>query len=91
MQWLPTRFYGSLSVYGRPLPSEKNSPLAAQLKIAFHAGVFRGVPLKTPAEAKLKIAFRRFLFTTYCVITRIPSRRNHQMGKVQHFFHVQAV
>ena len=30
-----TRFYGSLSVYSRPLPSEKNSPFAAQLKIAF--------------------------------------------------------
>ena len=30
-QWL----YGSLSVYSRPLPKEKNSPLAAQLKIAF--------------------------------------------------------
>ena len=28
-QWL----YGSLSVYSRPLPTEKNSPLAAQLKI----------------------------------------------------------
>ena len=27
MQWLPTRFYGSLSVYSRPL--------AAQLKITF--------------------------------------------------------
>ena len=27
MQWLPTRFYGSLSVYSRPLPSEKIAPL----------------------------------------------------------------
>ena len=36
MQWLPTRFYGSLKVYSRPLPSKKkNSPFAAQLKIAF--------------------------------------------------------
>ena len=35
MQWLPTRFYGSLSVYSRPLPSEKIAPFAAQLKIAF--------------------------------------------------------
>ena len=35
MQWLPTRFYGSLSVYSRPLPSEKIAPIAAQLKIAF--------------------------------------------------------
>ena len=26
MQWLPTRFYGSLSVYSRPLPSEKIVP-----------------------------------------------------------------
>ena len=26
MQWLPTRFYGSLSVYSRPLPSEKIAP-----------------------------------------------------------------
>ena len=26
--------YSSLSVYSRPLPSEKNSPLAAQIKIA---------------------------------------------------------
>ena len=34
-QWSATRFYGSLSVYSRPLPSEKSSPLAAQLKIAF--------------------------------------------------------
>ena len=34
-QWSATRFYNSLSVYSRPLPSEKNSPLAAQLKIAF--------------------------------------------------------
>ena len=35
MQWLPTRFYGSLSVYSRPLPSEKIAPFAAQFKIAF--------------------------------------------------------
>ena len=34
-QWSATRFYGSLSVYSRPLPAEKSSPLAAQLKIAF--------------------------------------------------------
>ena len=27
MQWLPTRFYGSLSVYSRSLPSEKIAPL----------------------------------------------------------------
>ena len=27
MQWLQTRFYGSLSVYSRPLPSEKIAPL----------------------------------------------------------------
>ena len=40
MQWLPTRFYGSLSVYSRPLPSEKKSPLAAQLKIAFRRFLF---------------------------------------------------
>ena len=26
MQWLPTKFYGSLSVYSRPLPSEKIAP-----------------------------------------------------------------
>ena len=31
MQWLPTRFYGSLSENNK----RKNSPLAAQLKIAF--------------------------------------------------------
>ena len=35
MQWLATRFYGSLSVYSRPLPSEKIAPFAAQLEIAF--------------------------------------------------------
>ena len=35
IQWLPTRFYGSLSVYSRPLHSEKIAPFAAQLKIAF--------------------------------------------------------
>ena len=41
MQWLPTRFYGSLSVYSRPLPSEKiNSPFAAQLKIALRRFLF---------------------------------------------------
>ena len=40
MQWLPTRFYGSLSVYSRPLPSKKNSPFAAQLKIAFRRFLF---------------------------------------------------
>ena len=40
MQWLPTRFYGSLSVYSRPLPSEKNSPFAALLKIAFRRFLF---------------------------------------------------
>ena len=37
-QWLAKRFYGRLSVSdSRPLPSEKkkNSPFAAQLKIAF--------------------------------------------------------
>ena len=38
MQWLPTRFYGSLSV--RPLPSEKIAPFAAQLKIAFRRFLF---------------------------------------------------
>ena len=27
MQWLATRFYSSLSVYSRPLPSEKIAPL----------------------------------------------------------------
>ena len=40
MQWLPTRFYGSLSVYSRPLPSEKIAPFAAQLKIAFRRFLF---------------------------------------------------
>ena len=40
MQWLLTRFYGSLSVYSRLLPSEKNSPFAAQLKIAFRWFLF---------------------------------------------------
>ena len=39
-QWSATRFYGSLSVYSRPLPSEKNSPFAAQLKIAFRRFLF---------------------------------------------------
>ena len=34
MQWLPARFYGSLSVYSRP-PFRKHNPFAAQLKIAF--------------------------------------------------------
>ena len=33
-QWSATRFYGSLSVYRRPLPSAKIAPLEAQLKIA---------------------------------------------------------
>ena len=40
MQWLPTRFYGSLSVYSHPLPSEKIAPFAAQLKIAFRRFLF---------------------------------------------------
>ena len=40
MQWLPTRFYGSLSVYSGPLPSEKIAPIAAQLKIAFRRFLF---------------------------------------------------
>ena len=31
-QWSATRFYGSPSVYNRPLPSEKIVPLTAQLK-----------------------------------------------------------
>ena len=40
MQWLPTRSYGSLSVYSRLLPSEKIAPFAAQLKIAFRRFLF---------------------------------------------------
>ena len=40
LQRLPTRFYGSLSVYSRPLPSKKNSPFAAQLKIVFRRFLF---------------------------------------------------
>ena len=40
MQWSATRFYSSLSIYSRPFPSEKNSPLAAQLKIAFRQFLF---------------------------------------------------
>ena len=40
-QWSATRFYGRLSVSdSRPLPSEKNSPFAAQLKIAFRRFLF---------------------------------------------------
>ena len=31
MQWSSTRFYGSLSVYSRPLPSEKIAPLQSVL------------------------------------------------------------
>ena len=38
MQWLPTRFYISLSVYSRPLPSEKIAPL----KIAFRRFLLYG-------------------------------------------------
>ena len=38
MQWLPTRFYGSLSVYSRPLPSEKIAPL--QPSYAFRRFLF---------------------------------------------------
>ena len=41
MQWLPTRFYGSLRVYSRPLPSGKIAPFAAQLKIAFRRFLFK--------------------------------------------------
>ena len=42
MQWSATRFCGSLSVYSAlpPPPSEKNSPFAAQLKIAFRRFLF---------------------------------------------------
>ena len=40
MQWSSTGFHGSLSVYSRPLPSQKNSPFAAQLKIAFRRFLF---------------------------------------------------
>ena len=39
-QWSAKRFYNSLSVYSRPLPLRKNSPLAAQLKIAFRRFLF---------------------------------------------------
>ena len=35
MQWLPTRFYGSLSVCSRPLPSEKIAPLQPSYKSPF--------------------------------------------------------
>ena len=35
MQWLPTRFYGSLSVYSRPLPSEKIVPWQPSYKTPF--------------------------------------------------------
>ena len=38
-QWSAS-FYGSLSAYSRPLPSEKNSPLTVQLKIAFRRFLF---------------------------------------------------
>ena len=43
MQWLATRFYGSLSVYSRRVPSEKIAPFAAQLKIAFRRFLFQNV------------------------------------------------
>ena len=35
MQWSATRLCGGLSVHSRPVPSEKNRPLAAQLKSPF--------------------------------------------------------
>ena len=44
IQWSSTRFYGSLSVYSRPLPSEKNSLFAAQLKIDFRRFLFSRWP-----------------------------------------------
>ena len=47
MQWSATRFCSSLSVYSRPLPSEKNSPFAAQLKIAFRRFLFQYVNMAT--------------------------------------------
>ena len=44
-QWSATRFYSSLSVYSRPPQHppalRKNSPLAAQLKIAFWRFLFQ--------------------------------------------------
>ena len=41
-QWSAKRFYNSLSVYSLPLPLRKNSPLAAQLKIAFRRFLLPG-------------------------------------------------
>ena len=40
MQWLPTWFYGSLSVYSRPLPSEKIAPLQPSKKSPFGDSCF---------------------------------------------------
>ena len=40
MQWLPTRFYGSLSVYSRPLPSEKIAPWQPREKSPFGDSCF---------------------------------------------------
>ena len=73
MQWLPRRFYGSLSVYSRPLPSEKIAPLQPQWKIAFRRFLlllYRG------CKKHLKIkGTRNYYFKTigYCSRTKVKS------------------
>ena len=60
IQWLPTRFYGSLSAYSRPHPFRKHSPFAAQLKIAFRRFLF--IHVMTPANKPFTV---KHTFFTY--------------------------
>ena len=61
MQWLPTRFYGSLSVYSRPPPLRKNSPLAAQLKIAFRRFLLQNVWIEVGIMTESSRQFLKYL------------------------------
>ena len=60
MQWLPTRSYGSLSVYSHPLPSQKIAPFAAQLKIAFRRFLLNFVMKSSHKQLLLQVTTTTF-------------------------------
>ena len=68
-QWSATKFYGSPSVYNRPLPSEKIVPLTAQLKSPSGDPCYDyyHFQLKYPRKA---VAYRR----KWCHLTCWPRR-----------------